>query len=229
MFAVLVNALAIVAAVIVGLLFRRLISVTTSDAVLRMLGICTLVIGFQYALESKNILLVIISVCVGTAIGEMLKLEDRTNSYTEKLTRRFTGKEGGAAAFTSAFITSCLIMNVGAMVIVGSLQAGLVSDYTMLYTKSLLDFVSGIMLAASMGAGVLGSAVFTLIFQGLIVLFSKQIAPFMTKDLLDLISQTGAVLIIAIGFNMLNLTKLRIINALPSLIIAPLALFCTAL
>jgi uncharacterized membrane protein YqgA involved in biofilm formation len=227
--AVIVNTLAIIAGALIGLFFRRIISRTVSDAVLRMLGICTVVIGLRYALEAEDILPVIVAVCLGTAIGEALRLEERVNSGTESLMRRFTGREGGAAAFASAFVTSCLIMNVGAMVIVGSLQAGLSADYDMLYTKSLLDFTSGIMLAASMGAGVLGSALFTLIFQGAIVLFSESIAPYMTDEVLDIISQTGAILIIAIGLNMLNLTKLRVISALPALVAAPFVLWAASL
>ncbi len=227
--AVIINTLAIIAGALIGLFFRRIISATVSDAVLRMLGICTIAIGLRYVLEAQDLLPVIVAVCAGTAAGEAMRLEEKVNAGTEHLMRRFSKKEGGAASFASAFVTSCLIMNVGAMVIVGSLQAGLSADYDMLYTKSLLDFTSGIMFAASMGAGVLGSALFTLVFQGAIVIFSEQIAPYMTKEVLDMISQTGAVLIIAIGLNMLGLTKLRVISALPALFAAPIVLWASSL
>ncbi|MGN0908816.1 MAG: DUF554 domain-containing protein [Succinivibrio sp.] len=227
--AVLVNTAAIIAGALIGLFFRRIISSTVSDAVLRMLGICTIAIGFKYVLEAEDLLPVIVAACAGTAAGESIRLEEKVNGATEALMRRITRDGGGAAGFASAFVTSCLIMNVGAMVIVGSLQAGLSKSYDMLYTKSLLDFTSGIMLAASMGAGVLGSALFTLVFQGAIVIFAQSLAPLMTKDVLDIISQTGAVLIIAIGLNMLGLAKLRVISALPALVAAPLVLWASRL
>jgi len=112
-------------------------------------------------------------------------------------------------------------MNVGAMVIVGSINAGLSNDYTMLYTKSLLDFISGIMLGATLGIGVMGSAVFTLIFQGAIVIFSAYIAPYLSEDLIAEMNSTGCLMILAIGLNMLHLTELKVINFLPGLLVVP--------
>ena len=115
--------------------------------------------------RGKHILILIVSVVIGILIGEWGDWDGHVNRWAEKVPSRYT-KSGDAAGIANAFITSCLIMNVGAMVIVGSLAAGLAEDYTMLYTKSLLDFVSGIMLSAAMGIGVMGSAVFILVFQG---------------------------------------------------------------
>lgn len=107
------------------------------------------------------------------------------------------------------------------MVIVGSINAGLSNDYTMLYTKSLLDFISGIMLGATLGIGVMGSAVFTLIFQGAIVIFSAYIAPYLSEDLIAEMNSTGCLMILAIGLNMLHLTELKVINFLPGLLVVP--------
>ncbi|HAR79841.1 MAG TPA: DUF554 domain-containing protein, partial [Succinivibrionaceae bacterium] len=102
--------------------------------------------------------------------------------------------------------------------------AGLSENYTMLYTKSLLDFISGIMLGAIMGIGVLGSAAFTLIFQGAIVLCAQLIAPFMSDLLISELSVTGCALILAIGLNMLKITSLKVLNYIPALLIVPLAI-----
>ena len=112
-------------------------------------------------------------------------------------------------------------MNVGAMVIVGSLNAGLRADFAMLYTKSLLDFVSGIMFTATMGIGVMGSAAFTFFFQGGIVLLAEYVSPFLSDELIAEISSTGCLLILAIGLNMLNLTKIKVLDYLPALLVAP--------
>ena len=125
---------------------------------------------------------------------------------------------------------------MGAMTIVGSLDAGLRGNFSMLYTKSLLDLISGIPMAAAMGVGVMGSALFTLVFQGGIVLLAEYIAPYLSETLIkELVCtgslmilaigvSTGSLMILAIGFNMLGVTKLKVLNYLPGLLVVPLAL-----
>ena len=187
---------------------------------MQALGICTVVIGAQGAVAEPNILIMIVSAVIGVFIGEWLDLDGRINRFTERLTSRFAG-EGEGARIANAFITSCLIMNVGAMVIVGSLNAGLRADFAMLYTKSLLDFIAGIMMAAVMGIGVMGSGLFTLFFQGGIVLLAQYIAPFLSDQLITEVSCTGSLLILALGLNMLEVTKIKVLNYLPALAVVP--------
>ena len=222
MFAVIVNTLAIAIASLIGLCLRRGMTKNITDAVMQALGICTVLIGIQGAVSEKHVLLLIISVVIGVIIGEWGDWDGHVNRWAEKVTVACT-KSGDAAGIANAFITSCLIMNVGAMVIVGSLAAGMAEDYTMLYTKSLLDFVSGIMLSAAMGIGVMGSAVFTLIFQGGIVLLAQYIAPFCSPLLIEELSHTGSLLILAIGLNMIGLTKFKVLNYVPALLVIPFA------
>ena len=224
MFAVIVNTLAIAIASLIGLCLRRGMTRNITDAVMQALGICTVLIGIQGAVSEKHVLLLIISVVIGVIIGEWGDWDGHVNRWAEKVTVACT-KSGDAAGIANAFVTSCLIMNVGAMVIVGSLVAGLAEDYTMLYTKSLLDFVSGIMLSAAMGIGVMGSAVFTLIFQGGIVLLAQYIAPFCSPLLIEELSHTGSLLILAIGLNMIGLTKFKVLNYVPALLVIPFALW----
>lgn len=224
MFAVIVNTLAIAIASLIGLCLRRGMTKNITDAVMQALGICTVLIGIQGAVSEKHVLLLIISVVIGVIIGEWGDWDGHVNRWVEKVTVACT-KSGDAAGIANAFVTSCLIMNVGAMVIVGSLAAGLAEDYTMLYTKSLLDFVSGIMLSAAMGIGVMGSAVFTLIFQGGIVLLAQYIAPFCSPLLIEELSHTGSLLILAIGLNMIGLTKFKVLNYVPALLVIPFALW----
>ena len=224
MFAVIVNTLAIAIASLIGLCLRRGMTKNITDAVMQALGICTVLIGIQGAVSEKHVLLLIISVVIGVIIGEWGDWDGHVNRWAEKVTVACT-KSGDAAGIANAFVTSCLIMNVGAMVIVGSLAAGLAEDYTMLYTKSLLEFVSGIMLSAAMGIGVMGSAVFTLIFQGGIVLLARYIAPFCSPLLIEELSHTGSLLILAIGLNMIGLTKFKVLNYVPALLVIPFALW----
>ena len=158
-------------------------------------------------------------------MGEIFNFEGKVNRFSQNLLGRLAKDGDSVSKITEAFITSCLIMNVGAMVIVGSLDAGLRENYSMLYTKSLLDLISGIMLAATMGAGVFGSAAFTLIFQGTIVLLSKYISPYMSEFLIGEISSTGCAIILALGFNMIGITQFKVINYIPALLMVPLSIF----
>ena len=154
MFAVIVNTVAIILGSALGLCLSRGLPKSLTDALMEALGLCTILIGIQGAIKEENILLLIVAIVVGVLIGEAIDLDGKVNRFAERVTRRFN-KEGttDSARIANAFVTSCLIMNVGAMVIVGSLDAGLRADYTMLYTKSLLDFISGIMMTAAMGIG----------------------------------------------------------------------------
>ena len=209
--AVIINTLAIAIASRIGLCLRRGMPKRITDAVMQALGLCTILIGIQGAAGEKHILILIVSVVIGILIGEWGDWDGHVNRWAEKVTVACT-KSGDAAG-------------IGAMVIVGSLAAGMAEDYTMLYTKSLLDFVSGIMLSAAMGIGVMGSAVFTLIFQGGIVLLAQYIAPFCSPLLIEELSHTGSLLILAIGLNMIGLTKFKVLNYVPALLVIPFALW----
>lgn len=223
MFAVIVNTLAITVAVFIGLLLRKGLPEHISSSIIKALGLCTVVIGVQGAIKEDNILIMIISVVIGLTIGEALDADGRVNRFTDRILKKGSPK-ANSSRLTEAFITSCLIMNVGTMVIVGSLDAGLRADYTMLYTKSLLDFISGIMMTAAMGVGVLGSAIFTFFFQGSIVLLAEYLAPYLSEAIINEMSCNGCLLILAIGLNMLGLTKFKVINYLPTLLVAPIVL-----
>ena len=223
MFAVIVNTITILIGASVGLLLRKGLPESVSDAMMKGLGLCTIFIGIQGMIEEEYILVLILSTIVGIVIGELLDVDGRINRAAERLTSRFSGK-GEGAKIAQAFVTSCLIMNVGAMTIVGSLDAGLRGNFGMLYTKSLLDLISGIPMAAAMGVGVMGSALFTLVFQGGIVLLAEYIAPYLSETLIKELVSTGSLMILAIGFNMLGVTKLKVLNYLPGLLVVPLAL-----
>ncbi len=236
MFAVIVNTIAIVLSVFIGLLLKKGLPKSLGESLMKGLGLCVIIIGIKGALETSNVLIMIISIAAGLAIGEGMDLDSKVNNGTQKLISKFSRSKNNkiekdysdlqsiSQKLTEAFVTSCLIMNVGAMVIVGSLDAGLKEDFSMLYTKSTLDFISGIMLTAAMGVGVMGSALFTLVFQGAVVLCATIISPYMSDILISELSVTGSVLIFAIGTNMIGITEFKVINYLPALIIVPFAL-----
>ena len=224
MFAVFVNTIGIILGSLAGCCFRCGISKEMNYVLMQALGLCAVVIGIQGAIKEDNILIMIISAVTGVFIGQYVDADGLVNKFTARIMSRFAKGEGDTAKLVNAFVTSCLIMNVGAMVIVGSLDAGLREDYTMLYTKSLLDTIAGVMMTAAMGIGVMGSAFFTLFFQGGIVLLAEQVAPYFSDYVIQEISCTGCLIILALGTNMLELTNIKVINYLPALVMVPLVI-----
>ena len=223
MFAAIVNTLAIVAGSVIGLLLRRGLPKNATEAIMKGLGLVTVVIGLQGVMKEQDILLLIAATVLGVFWGETQDWEGRINRAAAKLTAKLrTG--GDSAKMAEAFVTSCLIMNVGAMVIVGSLEAGLRQNYTILYTKSLLDFCAGIVMTSAMGIGVMFSAAVTFIVQGAIVLSAEYVAPYLSASFIDEMNAAGSLIILALGINMSGLGEFKALNYLPILLVMPLIL-----
>ncbi|MGN0712385.1 MAG: DUF554 domain-containing protein [Anaerovoracaceae bacterium] len=216
MIGVLVNTLTVIVGSTIGLLFRKLIPEQWTDFIMKGIALCTLYIGIDGALEGTNTLVTIISIAVGALIGAALDLDEKLNRFASGLENRFK-KEGGGPTIAEGFVTASLLFCVGAMTIVGSLQAGLTGDNTMLYTKATLDFISSLIFAASLGIGVLFAAAFVLVFQGAIVLVAQAVSPFLTDYVVSEMTCAGSILIIALGLNILGVTNLKVMNFLPAI------------
>lgn len=216
MIGVLVNTLTVIVGSTIGLLFRKLIPEQWTDFIMKGIALCTLYIGIDGALEGTNTLVTIISIAVGALIGVALDLDEKLNRFASGLENRFK-KEGGGPTIAEGFVTASLLFCVGAMTIVGSLQAGLTGDNTMLYTKATLDFISSLIFAASLGIGVLFAAAFVLVFQGAIVLVAQAVSPFLTDYVVSEMTCAGSILIIALGLNILGVTNLKVMNFLPAI------------
>ena len=224
MWAVFVNVFTVIAGSLMGLLARNLISKKLSDAIMVGIGACTVYIGISGAMTGTNTLVLVIAMAVGGAVGTALDLDGKLNglgSAVEKLLARLPGhaEQGNAV---EAFVSASLLFCMGSMTIVGSLNAGLSGDYELLYTKSVLDLISSAMLAASLGVGVLFSAVFVLVFQGGICLLAGVVAPFLGEYARGELICAGSVVIMLMGFNILGMTKIKVANYLPALLAAPL-------
>lgn len=200
----------------IGLLIKKGLSDKMSDALMKGLALCTLTIGISGALKGQDTLKLILSMVAGTLIGEALDLDGKVHRLGDWVEKRFS-KGTGKTSIAEGFVTASLLFCVGAMTIVGSLQSGLTGDHTMLFTKSLLDFVSSMIFASSLGVGVLFSAAFVLAFQGSITLLAGVVSPFMGELAIAEMTCVGSVLIIGLGLNMLGLTKLKIMNHLPAI------------
>ena len=213
----LVNGIAIIVGSIIGIVLKSGFIKAKSKAIMGALGLSTLIIGFQGVINYANVLLLIVALAVGVLMGEFLKLDDHINHFAFALEKRFA--KGSDSTFAQGFVTASILFGVGAMAIVGSLESGLRQNETILYTKSLLDFISSIVFASTYGWGVLFSAFVIVIYQGAITLLSTFVAPVMTDMMITDISAVGSALIIAIGLNMLEMTKLKLANFLPAIVV----------
>ncbi len=216
MIAVIVNAIAVLVGATIGLLLKKGIPERLTDALMKGLGLCTLYIAWSGSLVGTNTLVLILSIAIGAAVGEGLDLDRRVNEGVRKIEGRFQ-KEGGTS-LAEGMITSTMLFCVGAMSIVGSLQAGISGDYEMLFTKSVLDFISSMVFASTLGAGVLLSIICILVYQGGLVLLAEFVAPFLSTGVVAELTCVGSVLLFGLGLNMIGVSKFKVINYLPALI-----------
>ncbi len=218
MLGVTVNALAVIVGGLLGLLVKKGVPQRYSDAIMKGLGLCVLYIAIDGALEGTNVLVLIISVAIGAVVGTFLKLDEGIHTIGDKLEQKF--KSGnGKSTFAEGFVTASLLFCVGAMTVVGSLDAGLTGDNSTLYTKALLDGIMSIVFASTLGVGVLFSAVFVFAFQGAIALLAGLIQPFLTDYSIAEMTCVGSVLMIAVATNMMGITKVKVMNLVPAIFI----------
>jgi uncharacterized membrane protein YqgA involved in biofilm formation len=220
-----VNSAAIVAGGLAGLAIARAgknmaAAEPIVDAVMKVLGLSVVVLGGKMVAVEHEYLSVVVSLCAGTFIGELLKIEyriERFGVFLRKLVK------SGSATFVEGFVSASVLFCVGAAAIVGALRDGLSGDPSLLYIKSLLDGICSLIFASTLGVGVLFAAIPIFIYQGGISLFASQLS-FLTDNpqFLNGISQVGGIIVMGIGINLLKIAKLRIGNTLPSLFIIPI-------
>lgn len=222
MLGVIANTITVLIGSTLGLLLKRGIPEKVSGTVMYAIGLCCLYIGISGALGGQNTLVLILSMAVGTLLGAWIDIDRRFTGAVERIEAKFR-RDDGKTSLAEGFIAASLLFCVGAMTIVGSLQAGLSGDNTMLFTKSVLDLISSFIFAATMGLGVLFAAGFVLVFQGGIVLVAQFVAPLLSDAVIAEMTCAGSVLILALGLNLLGITKLKIMNFLPAVFL-PVAL-----
>lgn len=213
----LVNFLAIIVGGLAGLVLKDRFGPRYQDIALKALGLSSMVIGLQMALKVENPLIMISSMVVGGFLGEWIDIEKALKRFAEWIKARGNFQE---SQFVTGFMTASLIYCVGSMAILGALEDGIHNNPSILYMKSLLDGITSIALAATMGIGVVLSAIPVLIYQGTISILSSQLAGFFVDRAMLNLSSTGGLLIMAISLNMLGITQLKVGNLLPAIFIA---------
>ncbi len=222
MIAVLVNCASVIAGSLVGLIFCKKINDSLSDIVCCGAGVVTMVIGFQMAFQYKSIVILALSVIMGGIIGSWLDIDGKILALGKFLETKFGKKEeqNSKQNFAYAFLNSSVLFCVGAMAVLGSFNAGINKDYTLIFTKSILDGFMAIVFAAAMGIGTAFSAITVFVYQGLLTLCSTWIAPYVTEEMLTELSAVGGAAIVMIGMNLLKLRTIKTANYLPAIVLA---------
>lgn len=221
-----VNALAILAGSAVGLFFAHAARRGTDGSglgerlrttLMNGVALCVLYIGVSGCLDGQSTLTAIISMVLGALVGETLDLDRRMQAlgdWVQEKTKRLP--LGGSSSVSEGFVTASLLFCVGAMAIVGSLQDGLTGDHSTLFAKALLDGVSAVVFASSLGIGVAFSAVAVFLYQGCIAALASLISPLLDSAVIAEMTCVGSLLIIALSLNMLGVTKIKVMNLTPA-------------
>lgn len=221
MFGVLINVFTVILGSSAGLLFKKGIPERVSSAAMVGLGACTLYIGISGSLQGENVLILIASVVLGAISGTLVNIDGGISRLAEKAESRFR-KAGSDISVAEGIISATLLFCVGSMTVTGSIQAGLTGDNSLLITKAMLDLVSSMILASSLGVGVLLSAAAVLVIQGGLVLLASLIAPLMSPGAINEMTCAGSILIIMIGTNLMGITKIKVADYLPAIVFAPI-------
>lgn len=226
----LVNGLAIALGGFIGLFLQKSIFKTISDKILSAIGLIIIVLGLKGVInygnaDSMDIMILIVSVALGTFLGELWDLDGIINRFGLSIERRFA--KGSNGQFAQGLISASLLFAVGAMAIIGSMESGLNHNESTLYAKSLLDFISSIVFASTFGVGVIFSAIPVVLYQGTLTVLSVFVQPVLIQipALIPDLSAVGSICIMALGFNMIGSTKFKVANLLPGLLI-PVLIRC---
>jgi len=212
-----INAAAVLIGGALGLLFKGRIPEQISENIIRAIGLCVCIIGVSGAIKGDTMLLVA-SLALGAFIGELLNIEADLSRLGLWLQEKLSREDN--STFAEGFVTATLLFCVGAMTIVGSIESGLKGDRSIILTKSILDGTAAMILASTLGYGVLFSAVVILVYQGGLEFFARYLQNVLTDALITQISAVGSVMILAIGLNMVLKAKIRVANLLPGLVFA---------
>lgn len=216
MLGTIVNVIAILTGSLLGIIIKKGIKEEYKSTVMDGIGLAVVIIGIMGAIETNNIMLVIGSIVIGSLIGEAVDIENKLDKLGNSLQNKFSKDNSN---FSKGFVTASLVFCVGAMAIVGSLEAGIQGNYETLFAKSILDGISSLIFSSTLGIGVAFSALPVLIYQGGITLLANSVKGLLTAEAINEMSAVGSILIMAIGINILDLKKIKVGNMLPSIFI----------
>lgn len=219
MVATLVNCGVIIVGCIIGLFIKGGIPERFNKIIMNGLALCAMFIGFSGALEGNNTIITIVSMAVGALIGELINIDKWLNKLGETIQKKLDKGNGKESRIAEGFVNASLLYCVGAMSIVGALQAGLSGNYDTIYAKTVLDGVSSIIFSASMGIGVIFSSVTVLLYQGGITLCASFLSGILSQAVIAEMTAVGSLMIVGLGLNLLEVTDIKIANLLPGILV----------
>lgn len=222
-----INIITVFIGTTLGMLLRKRLGEHYKTIILHAIGLMTLLIGIQMAIQTQDILIVLASMLMGALSGQALNIDNQLEKFAEKLKMMFSNEND--PYFSEGFIAASIIFCVGPMTILGSINDGLSGDYNLLAIKSVLDGFTSIALAATFGFGVYLSIFTVLVIQGGLSLFATVFQGILTDIMITEMSAAGGVIIISIGFVILEIKKIKVANFIPAIFFAPLLVYLKVL
>ena len=216
MLGTIINSISIIIGGIIGVVIKKGIKESYKTTIMDGIGLTVIIIGVMGAIKTENIILLIGSIVVGGILGEFIAIEKKLDNIGNSLQNKLGSKDSN---FSQGFVTASLIFCVGAMAIIGSLEAGIQGDYNTLFAKSIIDGITSIIFASTLGIGVAFSSIPVFLYQGSITLLANSVKDLLTPEVINEMSAVGGMLIMAIGINILGLKKIKVGNLLPAVFI----------
>jgi uncharacterized membrane protein YqgA involved in biofilm formation len=213
-----VNASAIVIASLVGYFFGKRIPLKIEEIIRKVMALFVIYIGIKGAFDNQRIILMLLSLTIGAVIGELIDIDGMINRLGGWAEKRL-GMSGEERSFSKAFVSTTILYCTGSIVIVGSLQSGLTGSHEILFMKSVLDAVASLVFTASLGIGVLFSAIPVFISESALVLGAMAAKDFLTDDITREMSAVGSVIVAGLGFNFLGVKEIKVANLIPAIFI----------
>jgi len=210
-----VNAASIIVGGLIGSVFHRTLPQRYQVIIFQSMGLFVMGLGISMSIKMEHVLVSVFSLILGALFGEMLRLDNQINTFGKWLKRSLKFK---SEKFTNGFVTASLIYCTGAMAVLGAIEEGTGNFPAILLTKSAMDGFSSIAFAAALGVGVIFSAIPVAIYQGTITLIAFLFANTLNMAIINELSAVGGILIIGLGFNMLEIKEIKVVNLLPSLV-----------
>ncbi|MDO7904841.1 DUF554 domain-containing protein [Paenibacillus sp. JX-17] len=222
----LVNGVSVIVGSLLGRMLQR-IPDSLKDTIMKAMGLAIIILGIQMGMKSEHYLLVIISLVVGGIAGEVIAIDHRLNQLGSWIESKAGSSQGNG--ISQGFVTATLVFVIGAMAIVGSLDSGIRGNHDVLFTKSIMDGVIAAILATTLGIGVLLSFVPVVLYEGGIALFATQVHRFVPDELMNQsineMTSVGGIMILGIGTNLLGITRIKIANLIPAILVIVIIMY----
>lgn len=217
MFASLINGIVVAVCGILGAVFKKHINEKYTSAVLTALAIVVSVIGMKYAIGTDDVLGVIVCIAIGTFLGEILRIEDRLENLGDTIKTKLIPPRFRDDGFVESFVAGSLLFCVGSMAIVGSMEAGINGNTTIILSKTVIDGIAALSFAVTLGVGVVFAGLSIFLYQGALTMLAVWVAPYLTDVIVTEMSAVGGILMLGIAINMLGLKKIKVGNMLPAM------------